>query len=151
MRLRRNRTATGEVNQALAAMVVIMMCVGAVMAAVHAATGAAHDRSLQERAREQAQLVLDALSEDPALQGRSGALSLSKAQQVRAGNATLAFHPAGLRVAALRAVSAGDEVLMVGQTVDLGARVLLVSEPVAVELDDGRVLPGILRVGVAVE
>ena len=151
MRLRHNRTATGEVNQALAAMVVIMICVGAVMAAVHAATGSAHERLLQERARAQAQIVLDALRDDPVLQGRGGALSLAKAQQVRAANATLAFHPARLRVAALRAVAFGDEVLMVGQTADLSTDVLLVSQPVAVELDDGRVLPGILRVGVAVE
>jgi hypothetical protein len=151
MRLRGNRKATGDVNQAFAAMVVIMMCVGAVMAAVHAATASGRERALEERAREQAEICLGALIEDPALQGRAGALSLAKANAVHAANGSLAFRPAALRVAALRAVSVGSEVLMVGDAAALGGHLVFVARPVPVELDDGRILPGILRVGVVVQ
>jgi hypothetical protein len=151
MRLRRNRNATGEVNQAFAAMILIMICVGSVMAAVHAATASGRDRALEERAREQAEICLEALVEDRALQGRGGALSMAKAHAIGAGNGSLAFHPEALRVAALRAVSEGGEVLMVGDSAAIGAHLVFAARPVAVELEDGRILPGILRVGVVVQ
>ena len=146
MRLRRNHRGAGEVNQAMAAMVVIMICVGAVMAAVHAATASARDRSMAERALDQAQICLDAVAADPALRGRGGALSLSKAEAVASGNATLQFRPEALRLVSLRAAAEGNEVLLVGAP---SPHIVLVSRPVAVELADGRVLPGVLRVGVA--
>jgi hypothetical protein len=148
MRLRRDTRATGEVNQAMAAMVVIMICVGAVMAAVHAATASARERSAEERAREQAQICLDAIAADPALQGRGGALSLAKAKIVASGNATLQFRPEAMTLAALRAAAEGQEVLLFGTPSALGPHAVLALRPVSVELDDGRILPGVLRVGV---
>ena len=150
MSIRRNRRATGEVNQSLAALVVIMMSVGLVMAAVHAVSSEGAGRAARERAQAQGDVCLDALVEDPELQGRPGTLSILSAQRVAAGLEALAFLPDSVKVVTLRAVDYGAEVWVEGDASALSRDLVFVLRPVAVETDRGAVVPGVLRVGVEV-
>jgi hypothetical protein len=148
LRFRRSRRAIGEVNQSLAALVVIMMSVGLVLGAVHAASSAAADRAREERARLQADICLDAIERAPALASGDGTLSLSSARDLAATDASLAFAPGALRFATLRVVG-GPEVWLAGSLDSVRPDVLVAARPVAVLLDNGTVAPGLLRVGVA--
>jgi len=124
-----------------------MMCVGLVMAAAHAAAAAGAASAREARARAQGEICLDALSRDPALTD-AGLLVLASAREAAAGNTTVAFHPAALRFATLRLAEGGAEAWVVGTLDDLRPGVVVVSRPVPVIADGGRIVPGILRVGV---
>lgn len=146
--MRRSRKAVGEVNQSLAALVVIMMSVGLVMAAVHASSLSGADRARADRARAQAEICLDAILKDPAVTAAGGEVLLRNAGEVQAGNASLAFAPEALRFAALRTTVNESEVWLMGSLAEVLPGVLVVARPVAVQLDNGTVAPGLLRVGV---
>lgn len=151
MGFRRNRRAVGEVNQSLAALVVIMMCVGLVMVAVHGAVAAAGERAAREHARAQGEVFTAAAVEDGALAGKPGTLSITKARDIAAGRAGLGFSPEAVKVVTIRAVAFGSEVWLKGNAEALDGSLEFVVRPVAVELDNGTVAPGLLRAGVALE
>jgi hypothetical protein len=147
MGLRCDRRGTGEVQQSLAALTVIMVSVGLVMAAVHASTEQGAERAKRERAVLQGEVCLDALERDAALDGADAALSLAGAQGIQGARERLAFAPPSLKVVTLRAVTVGEEVWVLGSAADLAEPLVFVERPVAVEVG-GIVAPGVLRVGV---
>ena len=150
MGLRTDRRGTGDMNETLAALIVIMTCVGFVMAAVHSASAGAAERAADERARAQGEVCLDAIARDPALAAGASAVSMDKARLVGAGLAPLSFTPAAMKLVTLRAARGGSEVWVHGNGTALVPGIVLVERPVAVEIEGGATVPGILRVGVVV-
>jgi hypothetical protein len=147
--MRFDRRAVGEVNQSLAALVVIMTCVGLVLSAVHAASSAGAERAAVARAAAQGEICMDEIVRDSAVAVAPGTLSLERAQAVGEGRAALRFAPDVVPVIALRALDHGDEVFLKGAPTDLSPKLTFVVRPVAVLTDNGTLVPGILRVGVA--
>ena len=147
MTLHRSREAVGEVNQTLAALSVIITCVGLVIAAVHSASSVSEERAHDERARAQAEVWLDAIARDPNLAWRAGVLSGPSAYSISAGFENLSSVPPGLRFVSLLNVFGGDELWLIGSLEDVNGS-LVVERPVGVALGNGSIVPALLRVGV---
>lgn len=148
--VRRNRLAAAETLQALAAVTIVVMCAGLVIAAAFAATSHALERTARERAQLQAEIVLDALVSDLSLAGGGGAIVWAKAESVAGGSSELSFRPDTLEIVTLRAVAVGSELFLLGSGTDLSSELVYGARPVPIVVQNGNVVAGVLRAGVSV-
>lgn len=146
--LRGNRRATGESYHALAAVTVVIVCSGLVLSATHWATDNARREAARQRALAQGEVFLDALSADPEIRGPGLSLSWEGAMRVAAGLAELAFLPPSVKVFALREAARGGELLVLGDTAQLGPATVIIERAVLLERSDGTFGAGIARAGV---
>jgi hypothetical protein len=148
--LRRDRAGAEETFQVVPALIIVIVCVGLVLAAVHGSSIAADARSAEQRARVQAEILLDALRNDAALADTQGTLSWAGAEAVASGAVNLSFLPAPARIVSLTWYPEGRELFVVGNMSHLSAHLLYRGQPVPVRFPDGTVHPGLLRVGVEI-
>lgn len=144
------RGAVGDTFQTFAAVSIVIVCVGCVLAAVQTASSRAYDDAARDRAHLQGIMVLDALSTDPALTSGEGTLRWHAAEGVANGLEPLRLKPATLAVLTLRQAGAGGEIFLVGNSTLLSTDLAFESRPVPIELTDGSVVPGVARAGVLV-
>lgn len=149
-RLRRDRAGAEETFQVVPALIIVIVCVGLVLAAVHNSSTAADGRAAEQRAAMQAEILLDALRNDAAFADAQGTLSWQGAQAVASGAVNLSFLPARARIISITWFPEGHELFLIGNTSDLSATLVFRGQPVAVRFPDGLVGPGLLRVGVEV-
>lgn len=147
-RLRGNFRGTGESYQAVAAVGVVLVCAGLVLSASHFATENVRQEAQRQRAHAQGELFLEALLQDPAVRGQSGALSWEGALRVATGSANLEFLPPSVKVLALREAGGGGELLVVGSPDALRPGLVIVERAVLVERSDGTFAAGVARAGV---
>lgn len=148
--LRRDRAGAEETFQVVPALIIVIVCVGLVLAAVYNASAAAEQRAAEQRAAIQAEILLDALRSDAALADTQGTISWAGAQAVASGAVNLSFLPARARIVSITWFPEGRELFVVGNMSDLSATVVFRGQPVPVRFPDGMVRPGLLRVGVEI-
>lgn len=148
--MRGNRRGGAETFQALAAITVVLGCAGLVLAAAHAASLHAAETAARERAELQAEIVLGALADDPAIAGADGIVLWTGLERVAAGSAELTFLPGVVKVVTARAATGGPELFLVGSALEVASGLVFASQPVPIAYPNGTVAPGVLRVGVAV-
>ena len=147
--LRNNRVAADESFQALPALLIVLLCVGMVLAAVHVQNSNALDDLARDRASLQAAVFVDALRNDPAI-GDGGQAVWVKAEAVANHSTNLTFSPARARFAALSIANNSSELVLLGAHESLSPRLSYASAPIAVKVPGAAVVPGVLRVGVEV-
>ena len=148
---RAGRRAVGETYQALAAVTVVIVCAGLVLAAVSYATQDARTRAARDRATLQADIALEALETDPILMADGGAVSWAGAMRIASGAAVLAFKPADLRVLTVRALEGEPDLFLFGDAHDLQPSLVFATRSVVIETADGDRLPGLAKAGVVVD
>ena len=147
---RNDRCGVEETFQALPALLIVLLCVGLVLAAVHYQTSAAAQSVAEERADLQAAIFVDALRSDPVL-STAGVISWAKAEAVANRSSNLSFAPTGAKFAALSLANNSSEVILLGSRGALSPKGSIASAPVPVLMPTGAVVPGLLRVGVEVQ
>lgn len=149
-RLRSDQAGAEGTFQVVPALIIVIVCVGLVLAAVHNSSIAADGRAAEQRAAVQAEILLDALRNDAALADTQGTLSWTSAQAVASGAANLSFLPERARIISVTWFPEGRELFLVGNMSDLAANLAFQGQPVPVRFPDGTVRPGLLRVGVEI-
>lgn len=134
----------------LPALLVMLIAVGAVLAVVHHAAGDARSEAANERARLQADILIRALEEDPALCEEPGKVVWERAEAVGRGESNLSFVPPTARIVTLIDTRNGREITLFNASSGLSPSWVFADLPVPIELPDGSLAPGILRAGVGV-
>ena len=146
---RNNRVAADETFQALPALLIVLVCVGLVLSAVHFQNSNAAEAAARDRASLQAAIFVDALRHDAAI-AEDGAAIWEKAEAVANHTTNLSFVPSRARFVALSLANNSSELILLGSRGALSPQWGFASAPVAVRLPGGAVIPGLLRVGVEV-
>ncbi len=149
--VRGSRDGAAEALQALAAVTVMIGCVGVVLAAVNGASLQAAEDASRGRAELQGEMVLDALLRDPALVGSTGAVHWAKVLRIADGRAQVSFVPEVVGILSIRSVLGGDEVLLHGSGWDVSGSLVYVVRPVVIDLGAGVFEPGVARAGVRLQ
>lgn len=149
--LRRDRRGAEETFQALPAVLITIVVVGLVFGVVAAAGDGAREREAHDRARLQAEIFVEALSFEPALEESTGAVSWEGALSVARKDRNLTFVPPHACVASLLDTQGVEELFLFGVPGGLSPNCVVVSLPTPIIRQDGTVVPGVLRAGVLPE
>jgi len=149
LRFRNDWLGAEETFQVLPSLLIVLVCVGIVLAAIHDQSASATEALERDRGDLQAAIFVDALRHDDAVSD-GGVAVWSKAEAIANRGSNLTFAPSHARYASLSVAGNGSDLVLLGSAGERSATWAFASAAVAVKLPGGAIVPGMFRVGVEI-